>query len=96
MLQKTKATMMNTSNSQPIEIDGTAVDYAKHLIHLGATVSDTGGTNEDIHRILGHARLAYNKLSLYETIANLIEKLRRNFSNRTFYRFYYIAATPGR
>jgi len=59
---KTKAMRMNTNNNKPIEIDGTAVDDAKHFIYLGATVSETGGTNEDIRRRLGHARLAYNKL----------------------------------
>jgi hypothetical protein len=59
---KTKAMRMNTSNNKPIEIDGTAVDNVKHFIYLGATVSETGGTNKDIRRRLGHARLAYNKL----------------------------------
>jgi hypothetical protein len=60
---KTKAMRMNTNN-QPIEIDDTTVDDVKHFIYLyvGATVSKTGGTNEDIRRRLGHARLAYNKL----------------------------------
>jgi hypothetical protein len=40
------------------------VDDVKHFIylHVDATVSETGGTNEDIRRRLGHARLAYNKL----------------------------------
>ena len=58
---KTKAMRMNTNN-QPIEIDGTAVDDVKHFINLGTKVSETGGTNEDILRRLGHARLVYNKL----------------------------------
>ena len=54
---------MNTNN-QPIKIDDTTVDDVKHFIylHVDATVSETGGTNEDIRRRLGHARLAYNKL----------------------------------
>jgi hypothetical protein len=37
-------------------------DDAKHFIYLGTTVSETGGTIEDIRRRLGHARLAYNEL----------------------------------
>ena len=45
---KTKAMRMNTNNNQPIEIDGTAVDDIKHFIYLGATVSETVGTIEDI------------------------------------------------
>lgn len=59
---KTNAKRMNTNNNQPIEVDGTAVDDVKHFIYLGATVRESGGTNEDIRRRLGHARLAYNKL----------------------------------
>ena len=66
---------MNTNNNQPIEIDGTTVDDVKHFIYLGATVSEAGGTNQNIRRRLGHARLAYS-LSLYGTTANLEEKLR--------------------
>ena len=32
------------------------------FIYLGATVSKTGGTNEDIRRRIDHARVAFNKL----------------------------------
>ena len=59
---KSKAMRMNTNNNQPIEIDGTAVDDVKHFIYIGATVSERGGTNEDIRRRLTHARLAFNNL----------------------------------
>lgn len=59
---KTKAMRMNTNNNQPI-VNGNVVDDVKHFIYLGTTVSETGGTNEDIRIILGRARLAYNKLN---------------------------------
>jgi hypothetical protein len=32
------------------------------FIYLGATISKTGGTNEDIRRRIGHARVVFNKL----------------------------------
>ena len=53
---------MNTKNTQPIDIDRTAVREVEQFTYLGATVSQTGGTNKDIRKRLGHARTAYHKL----------------------------------
>jgi len=59
---KTKSMKMNTKQTQPIDIDGTPVEEVEQFVYLGATVSHTGGTNEDIRKRLGHARNAYHKL----------------------------------
>ena len=59
---KTKSMRMNTNHAQLIEVDGTAVDDVEQFVYLGATVTHTGGTSEDIRKRLGHARVAYHRL----------------------------------
>ena len=60
---KTKVMRRNASNSEAITINGNDIKDVNDFIYLGATVSKTGGTNEDIRRRIGHARLAFHKLS---------------------------------
>ena len=52
---KTKVMWLNANNSQAITINEKDVDDVEDFIYLGATVSKTGGTNEDIRRRIGHA-----------------------------------------
>jgi hypothetical protein len=59
---KTKVMRLNANNSQAITINEKDVDDVADSIYLGTTVSKTGGTNEDIRRRIGHARVAFNKL----------------------------------
>ena len=53
---------MNNTNEHTITINGTDIEEVDTFIYLGATVSKEGGTDREIRRRLGHARVAYNKL----------------------------------
>ena len=59
---KTKVIRMNNTNEHTITINGTDIEEVDTFIYLGATVSKEGGTDREIRRRLGHARVAYNKL----------------------------------
>lgn len=59
---KTKVMWLNANNSQAITINEKDVDDVEDFIYLGATISKTGGTNEDIRRRIDHARVVFNKL----------------------------------
>lgn len=50
---KTKEMRMNTNNRHYIETYGVTVENLEQFIYLGATVSHTEETNEDIQRVLG-------------------------------------------
>ena len=54
---------LNVKNKQPITINGKDMEDVNNFVYLGATVSNTGGTNEDLRRRLGFARSAFYKLS---------------------------------
>jgi hypothetical protein len=75
---KTKSMRMNTKNTQPIEIEGTVVDEVDNFVYLGATVCQTGGTNEDIRKRIGHARTAYHKLKAIWSSSQIGRKTKMN------------------
>ena len=53
---------INANNNQAITASGEEIEDVSDFIYLGGTVNTKGGTNEDIRRRLGPARIAYNKL----------------------------------
>ena len=53
---------IHANNNQVITAAGEEIDDVNDFIYLGGTVNIKGGTNEDIRRRLGHARIAWNKL----------------------------------
>ena len=59
---KTKVMRINANNNQAITVSGEEIEDVSDFIYKGGTVNIKGGTNEDIRRRLGHARIAYNKL----------------------------------
>ena len=52
---KTKLLRLNTTSNEPVRVD-------ERFVYLGASISMSGGTEEDIKARLGKARTAYNKL----------------------------------
>ena len=49
---------MNNTNEHKITINGSDIEEVDTFIYLGATVSKEGGTDKEIRRRLGHARIA--------------------------------------
>ena len=61
---KTKVMRINANNNQAITSkEQTEIEDVKTFTYLGAIITSSGGTNEDIRRRLGLARMTYNKLS---------------------------------
>lgn len=61
---KTKVMRLNANTNQPvISTEQKEIEDVKSFTYLGAILTNTGGTNEDIRRRLGLARITYNKLA---------------------------------
>ena len=61
---KTKVMRLNANTNQLItSTDGKPIEDVNTFIYLGAILNTTGGTNEDIRRRLGLAKITYNKLT---------------------------------
>lgn len=61
---KTKVMRLNANTNQSItSTDGKEIEDVKSFTYLGSILTTTGGTNEDIRRRLGLAKMTYNKLT---------------------------------
>lgn len=59
---KTKLLRINTANDEKVQVDDHDIEEVERFVYLGAHVSTSGGTEDDIQARLGKARVAYNKL----------------------------------
>ena len=59
---KTKLLRLNTTSNEPVRVDEQDIEDLERFVYLGASISMSGGTEEDIKARLGKARTAYNKL----------------------------------
>ena len=53
---------LNTNSNEKVQVDEKDIEDVNSFVYLGANVSKSGGTEEDIKARLGKARAAYNKL----------------------------------
>ena len=60
--EKTKLLRLNTTSNENVQIDEHDIEDVESFVYLGAYISKSGGTEEDIKARLGKARAAYNKL----------------------------------
>jgi hypothetical protein len=67
---------MNNTNEHKITINGNDIEEVDTFIYLDATVSKEGGTDKEIRRRLGHARIAYNMLKKIWSSSHLSRKIK--------------------
>ena len=60
--EKTKLLRLNANSKENVQIDEHDIEDVESFVYLGAHISKSGGTVEDIKARLGKARAAYNKL----------------------------------
>ena len=61
--EKTKLLRLNTTrNNKKVQVDDRDIDDIESFVYLGAHISSSGGTEDDIKARLGKARAAYSKL----------------------------------
>ena len=60
--EKTKLLRLNTTNNENVQIAEQDIEDVESFVYLGAYISKSGGTEEDIKARLGKARAAYSKL----------------------------------
>ena len=60
--EKTKLLRINTTSNENVQIDEHDIEDVESFVYLGAYISKSGGTEEDIKARLGKARAAYSKL----------------------------------
>lgn len=61
--EKTKLlSRLNTTSNKNVQIDEHDIEAVESFVYLGAYISKSGGTEEDIKARLGKARAAYSKL----------------------------------
>jgi hypothetical protein len=65
---KAKVIRIKNTNEHKITINGSDIEEVDTFIYLGATVSKEGGSNKEIRRRLGRARIAYNKLQTQQNL----------------------------
>ena len=53
---------MNTTSNENVQVDEHDIEDVESFVYLGAHISKSGGTEEDIKARLGKARAAYSKL----------------------------------
>ena len=53
---------MNNTNEHKITINGSDIEEVDTFIYLAATVSKEGGTDKEIKKRLGHARINENSI----------------------------------
>ena len=79
--EKTKLLRLNTTNNKKVQVDDRDIDdIAESFGYLGAHISSSGGTEDDIKARLGKARAAYSKLEKNSqfTTKNKIKIFRSN------------------
>ena len=62
-IDKTKVLRLNAKRQDPIKINGIHGEDKDSFVHLGATVNNSGGAEQDIRSRLGNARSAFHRLS---------------------------------
>ena len=60
--EKTKLLRLNTISNENVQVDEHDIEDVECFVYLGAYISKSGGTEEDIRARLGKARAAYSKL----------------------------------
>ena len=60
--EKTKLLTLNTTINEKVQVGDHVIDDVENFVYLGARVSTSGGTEDDIKARLGEARAAYSKL----------------------------------
>ena len=60
--EKTKLLRRNTTSNGNVQVDEHDIEDVESFVYLGAYISKSGGTEEDIKARLGKARAAYSKL----------------------------------
>ena len=60
--EKTKLLRLNTTSNENVQIDEHDIEDVESFVYLGAYISKSGGTEEDIKARLGKARAVYSKL----------------------------------
>jgi hypothetical protein len=57
--KKTQLMKMNTSNDNPIILDGQPLEEVDSFVYLGSVVDKQGGTDSDVAARVGKARAAF-------------------------------------
>ena len=60
--KKTKVMRYNAKSKEPLRLQGQEIEEVESFVYLGATMTVTGGTADDIRSRLGKAWGAFNKL----------------------------------
>ena len=60
--EKTKLLRLNTTSNEYVQVDEHDIEDVESFVYLGAHISKSGGTEEDIKARLGKVRAAYSKL----------------------------------
>ena len=60
--EKTELLRLKTTSNEYVQVDEHDIEDEESFVHLGAHISKSGGTEEDIKARLGKARAAYSKL----------------------------------
>ena len=76
---------MNATSDEKIRIEERKVEHVESFVYLGAKVSKSGSTEEDIKKRLGKARAVKTKLGKIWKNSQLTRKLRSEFSSPMLY-----------
>ena len=82
--EKTKLLRLNTTSNENVQVDEHDIEDVESFMYLGAYISKSGGTEEDIKARLMKARAAYSKLDKIWKNSQFTYKttrLRSKFSN---------------
>ena len=61
-IAKTMMMRWNSPTSGKVQVDGEELEKVSKFVYLGGTVTQKGGSEEDIKSQLGKARTAFSKL----------------------------------
>lgn len=75
-IKKTKLMRIATQCTRPLLLDGSAIDEVIDFCYLGATVTNSGGTIEDVGNRINRARVAFYKLNRTWKDRHISQKLK--------------------
>ncbi len=68
--RKTKILKANTTNTNPIKLNGLPLEEVKNFTYLGSVIDKQGGKDTDVASRIGKARAAFAQLKMYGTQVN--------------------------